>query len=136
MYDDILKYFPKNIYEEIQKGLDEEELLEEIRLRNNRPLILKFSNKEKILKKSVNTNEILETLEHICDNSIYSYQAQIREGFITIKGGHRVGITGNAVLEENKVVNLNYISGLNFRIARQIIGASEKILNYIVIIIF
>ena len=90
MYDDILKYFPKNIYEEIQKGLDEEELLEEIRLRNNRPLILKFSNKEKILKKSVNTNEILETLEHICDNSIYSYQAQIREGFIRIIGKSRI----------------------------------------------
>lgn len=132
MYEDVLKYFPKTIHEEISNELNEKELLEEIRLRNNRPLILKFSSKEKILKKYVTTNEILETLEHICDNSIYSYQSQIREGFITIKGGHRVGITGNAVLENNQVVNLNYISGLNFRIAKQIIGASEKILKYVI----
>ena len=86
MYEDVLKYFPKTIHEEISNELNEKELLEEIRLRNNRPLILKFSSKEKNLKKYVTTNEILETLEHICDNSIYSYQSQIREGFITIKG--------------------------------------------------
>lgn len=132
MYEDVLKYFPKTIHEEISNELNEKELLEEIRLRNNRPLILKFSSKERVLEKHVTTNEILETLEHICDNSIYSYQSQIREGFITIKGGHRVGITGNAVLENNHIVNLNYISGLNFRIAKQIIGASEKILKYVI----
>lgn len=42
-------------------------------------------------------------------------------GYITIKGGHRVGITGNSVIENNKVININYIYSLNFRIAKQII---------------
>ena len=67
----------------------------------------------------------------ISENSIYSYQNQICNGFITIKGGHRVGITGTAVIENNKIVNINYISSINFRIAREIKGASNRILGHI-----
>lgn len=52
-------------------------------------------------------------------------------GYITIKGGHRVGITGNVVFKENKVLNINYISSLNFRIARQIYNCSEPIIEEI-----
>ncbi len=52
-------------------------------------------------------------------------------GYITVKGGHRVGITGNSVVEKGKVVNINYIYSLNFRIAKQIIGCSTKILKYV-----
>ena len=52
-------------------------------------------------------------------------------GYITIQGGHRVGITGNAVIRDGKVININYISSLNFRIAKQILGCSNKIIKYI-----
>lgn len=52
-------------------------------------------------------------------------------GYITIKGGHRVGISGNIVWADEKVTNINYISSLNFRIARQVIGCSTKALKYI-----
>lgn len=52
-------------------------------------------------------------------------------GYITVKGGHRVGITGNVVIQDEKVTNINYISSLNFRIAKQIIGCSNKLLKYI-----
>jgi len=52
-------------------------------------------------------------------------------GFITITGGHRVGIGGTVVQENDKIININNISSLNIRIAREIIGASEKILEYI-----
>jgi len=105
--------------------------LEEIRLRVNRPLMLKFFKKEKVFDYIVTAEDVLETLTFICNNSIYSYQSQICNGFITIKGGHRVGITGNVVIENNKVLNINYISSLNFRIAKQLIGVSNKILKYI-----
>ena len=53
-------------------------------------------------------------------------------GYITIKGGHRIGITGSAVISDGKITNINYISNLNFRIARQVIGASNEILRYII----
>lgn len=105
--------------------------LEEIRLRATRPLILKFSESELTLDYIVSTEDILETLQNICENSIYSYQNQICSGFITIRGGHRVGIAGNIVMEKNQIINVNYISSLNFRIAKQIKGCSNKILKYI-----
>lgn len=50
-------------------------------------------------------------------------------GFVTIKGGHRVGITGSAVMEDEKIININYIYSLNFRIAREVIGCSKRVLK-------
>ena len=52
-------------------------------------------------------------------------------GFITIKGGHRVGLTGSVVKKDDEIVNINYISSLNFRIARQVIGCSNSLIPYI-----
>lgn len=52
-------------------------------------------------------------------------------GFVTVKGGHRVGITGSCVIDNGKIINIKYINSLNFRISRQIIGASSAILKYI-----
>ena len=49
-----------------------------------------------------------------------------------MQGGHRVGITGNVVIKDGKVSNINYISSLNFRIAKQVLGASNKIIKYII----
>ena len=48
-----------------------------------------------------------------------------------MQGGHRVGLTGNAVIKDGKIININYISSLNFRIAKQVIGCSNKIIKYI-----
>ena len=49
-----------------------------------------------------------------------------------MQGGHRVGITGNAVIKEGKINNINYISSLNFRITKQVIGCSNKIIKYVI----
>ena len=81
---------------------------------------------KKSKRTKISTEDILEIMEKITENSMYSYQKQICSGYITLRGGHRVGISGNVVMEEDKVININYIYSLNFRIARQIIGVSEK----------
>ena len=133
---EIFNFFPvkisKKINEYINGQVDKElNQIEEIRFRNNNPIILKYNNKEQVLQEYTNSNDILEIMQRICNNSIYSYQNQICNGYITIKGGHRVGITGNCVIENNKVININYISSLNFRIARQVLGCSNKILKYV-----
>jgi len=52
-------------------------------------------------------------------------------GFVTITGGHRVGLVGTVIEENNEIININNISSLNIRIAREIIGASKEILKYI-----
>lgn len=136
--NEILSYFPRKIASEINKRINGEKvlqdinLLEEIRFRSSKPVILKFTNKEDILENIITTQEeILEIVQHICNNSIYSYQNQICNGYITLKGGHRVGITGSVVIADGKVTNINYISSLNFRISKQIIGASSRILKYV-----
>lgn len=94
---ELMGYFPKRI----QKGLDEALsrttskdgmiLLEEIRIRSGKPIILKYTGQEQILENVLpSQEEILEIVQSICNNSIYSYQNQICNGFITLKGGHRV----------------------------------------------
>lgn len=131
-YNEILKYFPRRISSSLEDLFKQTNyIVEEIRLRAERPIIIKYSKGEEILKTTVSINEILETLQHICDNSIYTYQSQICNGFVTIKGGHRIGISGSVIQNDGKISNINYISNLNFRIARQIIGASNEILRYI-----
>ena len=132
--DGILRYFPKKVQELIKDNINNEELevLEEMRVRNNLPLILKIGQAEKIIDYQITTEDINYIFQKICENSIYSYQNQIANGFITVQGGNRVGIVGTAVLDGNdKVINFNYISGLNFRISRQIIGCSNQIVDEI-----
>ncbi len=130
---EIFEYFPNSIKEILEKEIfdEEDDFLEEIRIRVKRPIILKFNKKEKIIKYMITIEEILKILQLVCENSIYSYQHQIAEGFVTIRGGHRVGISGSCVIQNGRVININYINSLNFRIARQISGASKEILQYI-----
>lgn len=131
---DILKFFPRGIANEINKEISKiEELVQEIRIRVGSQIIVKTNKKDDIIINYFVTREdILEIMQVICNNSIYSYQNEIANGYITINGGHRVGITGDVVLENNKVINIKYISSLNFRIARQILDCSNNILKYVI----
>ena len=96
---DLLNYFSDNILNLLDTYLKKGEkgknyvTLEEIRVRTDKPIILKFNEGEKIFEEKINSEEILETLQYICENSIYSYQNQICNGYITIRGGHRVGVS-------------------------------------------
>lgn len=105
--------------------------LEEIRIRVNKPVILKLGQVEIVLSYTITTNEIIGILQNICNNSIYTYQNQICNGFITLPGGNRVGIAGNVVIKDGQVSNISYIYSLNFRISHQINGASDNILKYV-----
>ena len=130
---DILEYFPNNIRVILMKEINVRNYksLEEIRIRVNRPIILKFNTCLKKLDYIITTEDILRILEYITENSMYSYQKQICEGYITLRGGHRVGISGNVVVENDKVININYIYSLNFRISKEIIGVANEISKYI-----
>ncbi len=134
--DEVLRYFPVNIYNLLKDTLEHnkkiEEDLQEIRIRSNKPIILKLAQADILIEYIVSIQEIMQILERLCDNSIYSYKNQICKGFLTVKGGHRVGISGTAVTENEKVINLKYITSLNFRIAREILDCSNKIINEII----
>ena len=133
---ELLGYFPSSVGNLIRNTISKNERvldeLQEIRIRCDRPIILKLRNCEIVIEYRVNQNEILATLERLCNNSIYAYKNQICEGFITVKGGHRVGMTGTAVIENGKIINVKHITSLNFRIAREVLGCSLKILDKII----
>lgn len=134
--EEILQYFPREIKGLIDSTLEQdkriEQELKEIRLRVGKPIILKLRNIDLIIEYKTKQSDILQTVERLCNNSIYAYKNQICEGFITCKGGHRVGITGTAVVENDKVLNLKYITSINFRIAREIKNCSNKILSEVI----
>lgn len=129
----VLAYLPQKIRTKIKNDCAEKlESIEEIRIRTNKPLMIKMEQKLEVLEYIVNQQEVFQTFEKICENSVYSYRTQICDGYITIKGGNRVGIVGSAVIENGQVININYISSLNFRIAQQKIGCSNYIIKDII----
>ena len=118
--------------------------IQEIRIRVNKPLALSdgattiftdidgkimYTMGEKAFR--VSQRGIYDTFRRICDYSVYSRQDEIKNGYITVKGGHRVGLCGTAVLTEGKISALNDISSMNVRIARQVFGVSEEIINHL-----
>ena len=146
MISDVVKNYLPQKMAKIILGLGHDELcqINEIRLRSNRPMMLvksdddffitKDGTKTKNLALAIKTtsDEILDTLNLICCNSIYAYMDTIRSGFITIKGGHRVGITGKSVIENGKIKNIKDVSSINIRIAREIKGVGLKMVKYII----
>lgn len=129
---DVMEYLPIDIKEEIAKLKEEQEKIEEIRVRVNQNLSLKIGQEMMCISHKITKQEIEEIFENICEKSIYSYTKQISEGFITIRGGNRVGITGSCVIKNGKVENINGISSLNIRIAKQIKDASLPILKDVI----
>ena len=104
---------------------------EEIRIRSRRDTLIISGGREISLHDASEiTPDILEeTLNRLLDYSYYAYEDELSKGYITIEGGHRVGICGRVTLREDKVHLIKDISSLNIRRSRQIIGASGKVIR-------
>ncbi len=111
--------------------------VQEIRMRVGKPLIMVYDNEEIFLPSGgreghlITKEEIRETMEYISHYSLYAYEHELRQGFITIEGGHRVGVMGKAILEEDRVKNLQYISSVNLRMSHEILGCADRVLPFI-----
>jgi len=135
--DEILRYFPIELRNAIilSEDIKLSEICE-IRIRINRPVILSSKDKDYIVNRNGNeyivTKEIINRIfESICGNSVYAFTDEISNGFITIYGGHRVGISGKPLYKEGKIYSIKDISGLNFRIAREVKGVADNIISKI-----
>jgi stage III sporulation protein AA len=73
--------------------------------------------------------DLEESFRYLCGFSVYSHENEIRNGYITLGGGHRVGIGGTAVLQKGCIVGMRDISSINIRIAREITGSADALLN-------
>lgn len=131
MIDEILKVLPKYISNEIIR-LNCTQSITEIRLRARNKVILRCISNEIILDCIVTTNAILEILLNISKNSIYAIQNDINNGFVIIRGGHRIGISGEVVYVDGKIKNIKNICSLNIRVSRQIYGCADSVLPSII----
>lgn len=117
----------------------------EIRLRAGKPILLfgkygyLFLRKDGTISSVTDeqsyickTEIITESFNRLCCYSVYSHIESIINGYITFQGGHRAGITGTAVVnEQGNVTSVRDISSLNIRIARQIKGACDELISLI-----
>lgn len=131
MIDEILKVLPKYISNEILR-LNCSQNITEIRLRTKCKVILKCINNEIVLDCIATTNAILDVLLNVSKNSIYAIQNDINNGFVIIRGGHRIGVSGEVVYVDGKIKNIKNICSLNIRVAKQIYGCADKVLKSII----
>lgn len=116
--------------------------LSEIRLRAGMPVVFVTPRQTCFLQKSgrttclysenlltVSQTEIQDIVSRACGYSVHSHQEDFQNGFLTLHGGHRIGLCGTAVTQGGKLSTLRNITALNIRIARQVPGAATEVLR-------
>lgn len=126
----ILPLFCGKLREAFERTEADFENLQEIRIRMNQPVILRQSGREIFMMDKgryvyANAKDIKEIIESACGYSGYAFEEEISRGYLTIPGGHRIGLAGRAVLKEKHVQTLKCISALNIRIAHPMMGCAE-----------
>lgn len=105
--------------------------LEEIRFRLFSPVILYYSQKREVLEHITEPKDTETLLMCACRNSLYSYTESIKKGFVTLLGGHRMGISGRGVLKSGEISGISRIFGINIRIAKEIKECSDSVFGEI-----
>lgn len=117
-----------------------ENKVQEIRLRVARPAAVDCEDETLFLTKSggltdlpcgdlyiTTRTDIDDTFQRACDFSVYARQREIQNGYVTLRGGHRVGVCGTAVNEGDRILNVRDITSLCIRVAREHIGCGEEL---------
>lgn len=138
--EEILHMFPSSFRPLFLKTAYEAKELQEIRLRANKPVIIIKKQQEFFLTgegqftkeagrvRRMDAQELEQVIQHICKYSVYAYTDEIRQGYLTLPGGHRVGVAGQVVLEsEKKIRTIKNIRYLNIRIAHEVKGAAREV---------
>ena len=144
MYQSILQLFPATERVFFEHTALREQWITEIRLRCERPILVMESDKEWFLNKNgdytnliseailMKTDMLKRIVQHICSYSRYAFEEEIRQGFITVAGGHRVGLVGQVVRSnDGEIRTIKHINGLNIRVSHQKKGVGQKLLPYL-----
>ncbi|MDY3919621.1 MAG: stage III sporulation protein AA [Candidatus Limivivens sp.] len=141
--DEFLKIFSMEIRSVLKRIPVDYEDIQEIRLRACQPMLVVcggreyFVTEEGVLTEDeqkgyqISKEELMATMEYIGNYSLYAYEEELKQGFLTVKGGHRVGVAGKIVMEGNRIQSIKYISFLNVRLAHQKKGCADSILPYL-----
>ncbi|AZN40619.1 stage III sporulation protein AA [Paenibacillus albus] len=121
-----------------------QDVIEEIRIREDRPLEISTSQgfwfvsaTGKLLAKPEEAYKPAPELcrkmqERVTNHSLYAMEEELRRGYITVAGGHRIGLAGRTILEQGHVRGIRDIAAFNVRIAREVIGAAAGLLPKLV----
>ncbi len=127
----VLALLPRRLAQRIaliSEGLS----VEELRLRVARPLQIVAAEDELISELApFSVDEARELLERLCQHSVYAHADELRQGFVTLEGGARVGVCGKPAVERGEIVNLTEVYGFNIRIARQVTGCAKDAMRLI-----
>ena len=135
--ENIQNLFAGNIRRLLAEARPEYDRLYEIRLRAGRPVFLVYAGGERFLRIKgqepylVTRQDLKETLEYVSGYSLYAYEDEIRQGYISVQGGHRIGVTGKVILNGDRIRGMKYISCINVRLAHQIPGCADAVMSYI-----
>lgn len=119
------------------------EKLQEIRLRVSRPVLARYQGREfalcppgKLSPEATDgywatEEDLKETLEYVSGYSLYAFDEEVRQGFLTVPGGHRIGLAGHTVMKEDRIRSLRSISSLNIRLSHQIRGCADPLMPWL-----
>ena len=114
-------------------GREEQCRAEELRLRNGCPITVSGPEGERVIpgceQLPLTERDLSQVLEIATQASVHAVLEQVRNGFVTVRGGHRIGICGSGVVRDGEVCNLRRISSLSIRVARSVPGISAGILD-------
>lgn len=133
--EQIISLFCGRLRESFECAQLDFENLQEIRIRVNQPVILRQGNREIFLTEkgesiTAGVKDIRDVVEAACGYSSYAFEEEISRGYLTIPGGHRIGLAGRAVMTSDGVQTLKHVSALNIRIAHLVTGCAEKWKKY------
>lgn len=128
----IFEVLPKSIASTLQQLPPSMcEHIEEIRVRIQRPLEVLEKGKAHFLPYRVTAEDGIHLLNKLSQYSIYAIEEELKRGFITIQGGHRVGLAGKVITDGGNVKAIRHVTSFNIRIAKQKIGVASPLLPYL-----
>lgn len=140
---EITRLFAGRIREILEKSEADFQRVYEIRLRIGNPLQIIYNGRDYFLKTNgketlsatgayeVTVQDVYDTMEYIGNYSLYAYEDELRQGFLTVQGGHRVGVAGKVLVENGRVKGVSPITCINVRLSHQILGCSNVVLPYL-----
>lgn len=134
-YNEIIKIMPARLRPELEAYLEAGKDIQEIRVRKGKPVHIIDGRQDKRMKFSqtdsvISSQDMREMTEYVLGYSMYAHEEELRQGFVTLKGGHRVGIAGEVAVEEGSARRIKSISSFNIRVSRQVKGCGDRIMKY------
>lgn len=135
--------FPECLRDCFRQVINEYSVIREIRIRRNSPVQIIKENRCCYIDEKGNftlspgnamvlkEQAFAELFSHICRHSVYAFEQELCKGYLTVEGGHRIGVVGQTVWDGHKIRSLKYFTAFNIRIAHEIKGVADTVLSHL-----